>query len=412
MKAVNEKEKDIKTGAAQDATISHSKQKRIEREKKEKQRRRNKTIGTIVGAVLVLAIVGIVGWQISKAVIKAMNTIEPSSDYSEYLADNGFVKGSAAKDCVTPIDYKNLQIPLSEIEYSDASVEEDIQEALENHQVIGDADVVAEDGSKVNIDYVGTIDGVEFAGGSTNGEGSDVTIGSGSLIDDFEQQLIGHKAGDEFVVSVTFPDDYQSEEVAGKDADFAITMNGVYVKPDFDDDFVCAYYSDDATTADGYRQYLKDTNYESNLNDYIENYIKDNTVVNTYPGKLLKGVEKTRKYSDLQNYESMNQIYMQYYGQGFSSFEEYTGQTEEEYNASLETESKDELKDILAYQAILELDGAVPTEADYEAYVAEQYGEDSEQLASLVEKYGKGYIMKDYVHSKAVEIVKNNAKVQ
>lgn len=91
-----------------------------------------------------------------------------------------------------------------------------------------DTSLTIKDGDTVNIDYVGSIDGVEFEGGSTNGAGTDLTIGSGLYIDDFEEQLIGAHPGDSVEVNVTFPDDYQQEDLQGKDALFQVTINGIY----------------------------------------------------------------------------------------------------------------------------------------------------------------------------------------
>ena len=91
-----------------------------------------------------------------------------------------------------------------------------------------DTSLTIEDGDTVNIDYVGSIDGVEFEGGSTNGAGTDLTIGSGLYIDDFEEQLIGAHPGDSVEVNVTFPDDYQQEDLQGKEALFQVTINGIY----------------------------------------------------------------------------------------------------------------------------------------------------------------------------------------
>ena len=91
-----------------------------------------------------------------------------------------------------------------------------------------DTSLTVEDGDTVNIDYVGSVDGVEFDGGSTNGQGTDLTIGSGLYIDDFEEQLIGSHPGDTVEVNVTFPDDYSSEDLQGQDALFEVTINGIY----------------------------------------------------------------------------------------------------------------------------------------------------------------------------------------
>ena len=91
-----------------------------------------------------------------------------------------------------------------------------------------DTSLTIEDGDTVNIDYVGSIDGVESDGGNTQGQGTDLTIGSGSYIDDFEEQLIGAHPGDNVEVTVTFPEDYGNEELNGKEAVFDVTVNGIY----------------------------------------------------------------------------------------------------------------------------------------------------------------------------------------
>lgn len=89
-----------------------------------------------------------------------------------------------------------------------------------------DSSLEVTDGNKVNIDYVGKIDGVAFDGGSTDGKGTDLVIGSGTYIDNFEEQLVGAHPGDKVEVTVVFPDDYQAADLAGKEAD--VTVNGIY----------------------------------------------------------------------------------------------------------------------------------------------------------------------------------------
>jgi trigger factor len=91
-----------------------------------------------------------------------------------------------------------------------------------------DTSLTVKDGDTVNIDYVGSIDGVEFAGGNTQGMGADLTIGSHTYIDDFEEQLIGHKVGEEVDVIVTFPENYGKEDLNGKEALFKVVINGIY----------------------------------------------------------------------------------------------------------------------------------------------------------------------------------------
>ena len=94
--------------------------------------------------------------------------------------------------------------------------------------LVADRSLTVKDGDTVNIDYIGSIDGVEFEGGNTGGAGTDLTIGSGMYIDDFEEQLIGSHPGDEVKVVVTFPEDYGLEDLNGKEAVFKVIVNGIY----------------------------------------------------------------------------------------------------------------------------------------------------------------------------------------
>ncbi len=91
-----------------------------------------------------------------------------------------------------------------------------------------DTSLVVEDGDTINIDYVGTIDGEEFTGNSTGGKGEQALIGSGSYIDDFEDQLIGHHVGETVDVTVTFPEDYPDDTMRNKEAVFVTVINGIY----------------------------------------------------------------------------------------------------------------------------------------------------------------------------------------
>lgn len=111
---------------------------------------------------------------------------------------------------------------------SSAAAESTEEATTDSSSYLTDTSLTVEDGDTVNIDYVGSIDGVEFDGGSTNGSGTDLVIGSGSYIDDFEEQLIGAHPGDTVDVTVTFPEDYGNEELNGKEALFVVTINGIY----------------------------------------------------------------------------------------------------------------------------------------------------------------------------------------
>ena len=140
------------------------------------------------------------------------------------------VRNSGSEDSQETENTESTSDTSSEDSSSEDSSTEDSQESDTSgtSTLSTDTSLTVEDGDTVNIDYVGSIDGVEFDGGSTNGQGTDLTIGSGLYIDDFEEQLIGSHPGDTVEVNVTFPDDYSSEDFQGQDALFEVTINGIY----------------------------------------------------------------------------------------------------------------------------------------------------------------------------------------
>lgn len=113
-------------------------------------------------------------------------------------------------------------------EDSEADFDIDAEDEEDTAAYVSDADAEIKEGDTVNIDYVGYIGDEAFDGGNTEGNGADLTIGSHTYIDDFEEQLIGHKVGDNVDVVVTFPEDYGQESLAGKEATFKVVINGIY----------------------------------------------------------------------------------------------------------------------------------------------------------------------------------------
>lgn len=390
-------------------TVSKSKAKREERARNAAKLKRDNLIAKIVGIVIAVALVGLAVYGIVRIIIKEANTINASGDYSAQLDDNGFIKGVRALDYVTLGDYKNIEVPSSEVTYTDEEFKNVIDQNLSQHQVLKEEGTV-KDGDKVNIDYVGTIDGVEFEGGNSGGNGSDLTIGSGQFIDGFESQLIGHKAGDDVTVKVTFPEDYSNADVAGKPAEFAVKIHGIYVDPEYNDDFVCAYYPEMGSTVAEYEKSLKDSYYEGQLRSYVENHVVEDSVVNKFPSKYLKNLKATTKFGDVQSYQYMSEMYKQY-GMEAGTFEDFVGKTDEEYTADIINRAQEFAKADLVYQGILEAEGITLTEADAEAIVKEADGDDN-VFNTSVETYGKGYTMKSAVKKKAVDIAVESAKVK
>lgn len=163
---------------------------------------------------------------------------------------------------VTLGTYKGVEYTPTHTEITDDDIQYDIdnliaQNTTENQITTG----TATDGDTVNIDYVGYIDDEEFDGGNTQGAGTNLELGSGTYIDGFEDQVIGHSPGDAFDIEVTFPDDYGSEELAGKDAVFKTTLNYIVesVAPEYDDALVASVT--DYSTTEEYEEALR-TQYE------------------------------------------------------------------------------------------------------------------------------------------------------
>ncbi len=148
-------------------------------------------------------------------------------NYADALDENGFFKGIQATKYVTLPEYKNIPIQKDVLEASDEDLQAQVESLLsENPAYERILDRAVENGDSVNIDYVGSVDGVEFEGGNTKGNGTTVIIGETKYIDDFLEQLIGHAPGETINVEVTFPDSYpQNQDLAGKDALFVTTIN-------------------------------------------------------------------------------------------------------------------------------------------------------------------------------------------
>ena len=157
-------------------------------------------------------------------------------------------------------NYKGIEYTKADVEVTDEDVQNKVDEFVDGLATYDkDTTSKAKSGDTVNIDFVGTVDGEEFDGGNTNGSGYDLVLGSGSFIDGFEDQIVGHKAGDTFVVKVTFPEDYGRDNLNGKDAEFKTTLN--YIKIDkpatYNDELVAA--NTDYKTTKEYEESVKES---------------------------------------------------------------------------------------------------------------------------------------------------------
>ena len=321
-------------------------------------------------------------------------------DYGTALDDEGFFENIKASDYIKLPEYKGVTVGDDLIVADPDTVAAEIDYILSSYPIYESVDKAIEDGDTVNIDYVGKVDGVEFEGGSTQGMGTEVTIGVTSYIDDFLEQLIGHKAGETFDIEVTFPDEYEnSPDLAGKDAVFTVTINSVYGE---------AKYPTELTDEMAIENGLETA---EELQTYIENFVLMSQKVQ-YVQELLASAEtkKALPQSVIDYAASLSLMTYQYYADMMSSdidtiLSTYSSGAYTSLDGYLK-ENKEAIEETavyyLAMQAIAELEGLK---------VTEQALEDSE-YAGYMESYDAGYVklvtLQDYV---VPNFVFDNAKV-
>lgn len=392
----NNKKINVKENKSEASDISKSKAKREERKKEVAKERRHKR--TVKAAVIAIAavIVAVIAAAAGKSICLAAMRTTSNPDFSAGLTADGKIEGVNVREALTLVDYANIAVPADEVAATAEEVEADITSALESHREAStDETLEIKDGDEVNIDYVGTIDGVEFEGGNSNGAGYNLTIGSGSFIDDFEQQLIGHKPGENFTVEATFPEDYRNDDtVAGKDASFAVTVNSITVTPELTDDFVAKNFSEEGlSTVEEYRTSVENRYYEQHLEEYLANYIIDNSTVKSYPSAYLKQLRAVAKYNDEYMMEYYNQMFSAYGMTAYANVWEMMGgeiTDEMSYEKDLRERAKETAKTAMVYQAIYEDAGLT---IDIDAAIDELTEENGEEyVANMRERYGEAYM--------------------
>lgn len=337
---------------------------------------------------------------------------ESKVQYSLYLENNGYIKDVKASDYIELCDYENIVIDYADIKPADSEVQEQIEGVLASFESVDtETDKVTELGDTLNIDYVGTIDGVAFAGGDTQGGGAELTLGSRSYIDDFEEQLVGYKVGDNVTVEVTFPENYGNEELNGKDAVFEVTINGIYITPELTDEFVQENLSAYASTADGYREYIETALADNNKVAYVWDYVNNNSEVTEYPEDYYKNELEVYALEMENQYNYYNEYYYAMMGQYmWDSVYAFYEVDEAGYDELVKSYAENGTKQALIVQAIAEDAGLEVTEDDLLNYLTE-IGYSSSSYESIAEKYGEGYIYHQALYTIIEDVLLENTTV-
>lgn len=296
--------------------------------------------------------------------------------YSDGLDENGYWEGIRALDYVTlPEDYAAIPVNRADVEPTSEDVQAQIDNLLSQHSTTQEVtNRAAADGDTVNIDYAGTVDGVAFTGGTYTGYS--LTLGSGSFIDGFEDQIVGHKPGETFDVTVTFPDGYRDSTdadgnamvLSGKQAVFSVTLNSIEeeVLPELTDTWVDENYgtSDDLHSVEALRAFYQQQLYNSNLSSAIMDYLLENSTFSEVP----------KAVTDYQVTQCLNYYYnmAQYYGYDLDTFvQSLLGyDSADAMLASMADNITSYAKEALIYQAVAEAMDIAPTQEQIDTYSA------------------------------------------
>ena len=328
-------------------------------------------------------------------------------NYSDIFDENGYIAGVRALDCVTlPEDYAALTLPAG----TDEVTEEDIdtyvkQNLLYNASTLPQVtDRAAEMGDSVNIDFVGSVDGEEFDGGSA--QGYDITLGSGSFIDDFEDQIAGHTPGETFDVNVTFPDDYNNADLAGKDAVFVTTLNYINetVLPELTDEWVQEninqYFG--LKTVEDLREHVRSQMVFSSMSNAVYQQLMDNSTFQEAPAEVTKFFEDCYLYSAYtyaQNYGMTLNDMLSAMGYGDASELLETGASTVESMA----------RQTLLMQAVAEKEGVVCDDAALAENINDYFSTATPE--SYVEGYGENYVKTNVLQDMLMHQLVDNATV-
>lgn len=306
-------------------------------------------------------------------------------------------------------DYKGITVNKKSTRVTKKLIDEEIEKVRDRNSrmvTIEDGEVV--DGDMVVIDFEGMKDGEPFEGGKA--ENYNLKIGSGNFIPGFEEQIIGHKTGEEFTISVKFPEDYQAEELKGADAEFKINLHEIKRKelPELDDEFVKDV--SDKETLDEYKEEVKET-VKKRLEEEQKKDIEDQVIT-----KLCDSVEgeiPEQMYDNAVN-EMIQEFDMRLRSQGmdFNTYMQYMGATPDTIKEMYRPDAERRVKLRLALEKIAEKEGFEITSEELDAEynrLAEQYKMDVEEVKKAINDES---LSADLKTQKAMDFAVDNTKTE
>ena len=310
---------------------------------------------------------------------------------------------------ITLPDLKSITVTVEPAQtVTQEEVDDVIQRALDaNPDVVDD---ISKEGDTVNIDYSGSIDGVKFDGGTA--EKQDLKLGSEQFIPGFEDQLIGKKAGEEVTVKVTFPEAYGNEELAGKDAEFAVKIHEVKRPATLSDEWVKNYKETTANTIAEYREEVrkqlqtrKDFNYHSNIQELAIQQISEQAKI--------EPSEKLMEYAKAYLLDaSLSQ--MKSYGLSVADIVNMSGKTVAEFKEDAYARAEDYAKQLFLMRKLAADQGIKATDAllDELAEAESSLTGEKTNRIKLIEQYGKELVEEAAIRNAVMEYVESQITVK
>lgn len=318
----------------------------------------------------------------------------------------------ALKPEVSLGEYKGVAIEEFSAEVTEEEVNAEIDRERDNSaRMVSVEDRAVQDGDMTELDFEGFVDGVAFEGGK--GENYPLTIGSGAFIPGFEEQLIGAELNKEVEVKVTFPEDYNAEHLAGKDAVFKCTVKEIKVKelPELDDEFASEVSEYD--TLEEYRE-----NVRKGLEEKKAKQAKDEkedaaiaAVVENAELEIPEAMLATEQRQMLDQFAQ--RISMQ--GMQLEQYMQMTGMTREAMIEQLKPQAERKIKSRLCMEAVAKAENITASEEDYEEEMktmADAYQIEVDKVKEMMGEKEKKSIMDDLAVRKAIEFVAENAVIK